>query len=324
MFNSLCKAIESHHHFIVVSHIRPDGDAIGSTLALGLMLQRIGKKVELWNADGVPQRFSFLHGAELVQPVPSALPEGIDAFICVDSGNLKRIDDRAVRLFHEAPFTINIDHHATNSRYADLNVVDGAAAACGYVLYNFFRHIGAEVTRPIAEALYVAISTDTGSFQYSTASPEIMRAAADLLEKGIDAGSINRRVYQEIPLSSFTVKRDVLNRMEVDHDAAIVHYSLSAARKEELGLKLDDTKDLVDIIRVLQGTKTAAIFEEVGGDLIRVSLRSKDPRIDVAQIASQFGGGGHSMAAGIRMRGCLEECRRKVLDAIRTATPRLS
>ncbi len=323
MFHSLCKAIESHNHFIIVSHMRPDGDAIGSTLALGLMLQGLGKKVQMWNADGVPQRFSFLHGADQVQPVPSALPEGVDAFVCVDSGNLNRIDDQAVKLFHEAPFTINIDHHATNSRYADLNVVDGDAAACGLVLYHFFRHIGTELTLPIAEALYVSISTDTGSFQYSSTTPAIMRIAADLLEKGIDAGRISRRVYHEMPLSAFTVKRDVLNRMVVDHDAAIVHYSLSAARKEELGLKLEDTKDLVDIIRVLQGTKTAAVFEEVGGGLIRVSLRSKDPQIDVSQIALQFGGGGHSLAAGIRMRGGLEECRGKVLDAIRAATHRL-
>lgn len=323
MYDQLCQAIKEHSHFAVISHFRPDGDAIGSTLAMGFLLALLGKKVHLWNADPVPARFAFLEGADKIRPIPPVLPDGVDALICVDAGDLRRIGDNAAGLFRRAPFTINIDHHISNERYAEINAVDPNAPACGFIIFNLVCALGLPMSKPLAAALYAAISTDTGSFQYPSTTPATMRAAAELLESGIDVGEINRLLYQEEPLSAFTVKRDVLNRMQVEEQGKIVHYSLTESRKRELGLTLDDTKDLVDIIRVLQGAKAAAIFEEVGEGRIRISLRSKDPAINVSTIAAQFGGGGHSMAAGIRMRGDIGHCRRQVLDAIRTHLPAL-
>lgn len=324
MYDELSKAIQTRRHFVIASHYRPDGDAIGSTLALGLALCALGKQAELWNEDPVPARYAFLPGADLIQPPSPALPDGTDAFICVDTGDLKRIGDTAAARFAEAPYTINIDHHATNSLYADLNAVKAGGAACGFVLYELFKRMRLKPDRAIAEALYVAISTDTGSFQFSSTTPDVMRAAAELMEAGADVGDLNRRLYQEEPLVSFIVKREVMNHASVEEEGKISCYSLSNARKKELGLGLEDTKDLVDIIRVLQGVKVAAIFEEIDGGLVRVSLRSKDPRADVSQIAARFGGGGHSMASGIRMHGGLDECREKVLNAIRAVVRPLS
>lgn len=324
MFQQLCQAIETHRRFVVISHYRPDGDAIGSTLAMGMILQSMGKHVQLWNQDPVPARFAFLPNAGHILPVPSALPDGTDAFVCLDTGDLKRLGTDAMARFHEAPFTLNIDHHATNSRYADLNVVAGGEAACGYVLYQLIRELGLFLTRPMAEALYAAISTDTGSFQYAATTPDVMRATAELMETGINVGDLNRQLYQEKPLSTFTITRDVLNNMVVESDGMLSHYSLPAERRTSLGVGLDDTKDLVDIIRVLAGVKVAVIFEEMENGFIRVSLRSKDLQIDVSRIAAQFGGGGHSLASGIRMRGQLDYCREQVLDAIRIAIRCLS
>lgn len=325
MFNELRQAIETHKRFVVVSHYRPDGDAIGSTLAMGMLLRAMGKQVTLWNEDPVPVRYAFLPEADSIQPIPPALPEDIDAFICVDSGNLSRLGPAATARFKEAPFTINIDHHATNSLYADVNHVDGGCAACGLVLYYcFIREWGLPLTRPLAEVLYAAISTDTGSFQYPSTTPETMRIGAELLEAGVDVGDMNRRLYQEKPYSTFVVTRDVLNNMAVEENGMLSHYSMPAGRRAALGAGLDDTKDLVDIIRVLSGVKVAAIFEDMEDGVIRISLRSKDPRIDVSQVALQFGGGGHCLASGIRMKGTLESCREKVLDVIRTALRQLS
>ena len=318
-FSELIRALAPLQEVAIISHFRPDGDALGSTLALGLALQGMGKRVHLWNEDAVPARYAFLSGAQLICRPPAQWPASAQALVCVDTGDLKRIGEAGMALFSQAPLTLNIDHHETNTRYAAVNVVEGEAAACGCVLFRLLRAWQVELTPAIAEALYAAISTDTGSFQYSSTTPEVMRAVADIIEAGVDVGDINRRIYQEVPLSTLMVQREVLNHMVVEESGAVSHYSMPAGRKAELGVGLEDTKDLVDIIRVLEGVRVAVIFEDLENGLVRMSLRSKDPRINVASIASLFGGGGHAMAAGIRMRGSLEECREKVLQAIRAA-----
>ena len=318
-FSEIQDVLAPLSHVAVISHFRPDGDAIGSTLAMGHALRDMGKTVHLWNEDPLPARYAFLTGADLLQPTPAIWPSELQALICLDTGDAKRLGENGINLLAHAPLTLNIDHHETNTRYADINAVDGRAAACGCVLFELFRAWGVSLTRPISDALYAAISTDTGSFQYSSTTPAVLRMAADLLEAGVNVGDMNRRIYQEIPLSTLIVQREVLNNMVVEEAGAISHYSMPAGKKAELGVALEDTKDIVDIIRVVEGVRVSAIFEDLENGLIRVSLRSKDPRISVSQIASIFGGGGHAMAAGIRMRGELTVCRENVLDAIRAA-----
>lgn len=316
---SLLRVIQEHQHFGIISHYRPDGDAIGSTLALGLALRGLGKQVHLWNEDKMPSRYAFLEGSELIETPPKKLPEGLDALICVDTGDWKRIGDRSCELFRSVPLIVNIDHHATNTLYGQVNVVEAGTAACGYVLYHLFRQMGVELTPAIAAALYVAISTDTGSFQYSNTTPDVMRVAAELLAHGVDVAEVNRQLYQEVPLSTLYVNREVLNQMVVEEGGLIAHYSLPAGTRARMGISLEDTKDLVDIIRVIRGVRAAVIFEDMEDGRIRVSLRSKDARLSVAEVAQRFGGGGHAMAAGIRMRGTLEDCRAAVLKALCTA-----
>ncbi len=322
MYEAFAELIARHECIGIISHHRPDGDAIGSTLALGLALRAQGKEVRLFNQDGVPERFAFLPGAELVETLPAAFPAELTLLICVDTGDVKRLGDAGEAFFAAAPATVNIDHHGTNMGFARLNIVEGGAAACGCVLMQIFREFGWGMTPELAQALYVAINTDTGSFQYGSTTAEVMRMAADLLEAGVDVAEINRRLYQEVSPEAVTVQRDVLNTMCFEAQGALAHYSMTEARKQALGVGLEATKDLVDIIRVIRGVKVAAIFEEVEGGRIRISLRSKDTRVNVAAVASRFGGGGHAMAAGIRMRGALEEVRQAVLAALVEALPR--
>lgn len=319
MYDELLALIGAKHHIGIISHFRPDGDAVGSTLALGLALRAMGKEVTMWNEDGVPARYAFLAGSELVQPLPESVPAEPELLICVDTGDLKRLGDRAAALFAEFPCIANIDHHATNTCYGHVNVVEGGASACGFVLFKILRTMGAPLTPDIAAALYVAINTDTGSFQYSSTTPADMRAVAELMEQGIDIADINRRVYQEKPLTELRVTAEVIAHMVVESEGQLSHYSMTTATKERMGLSLEDTKDLVDIIRVVSGVRVSVIFEELGDGRIRMSLRSKDPAVSVADIATQFGGGGHAMAAGIRMRGELTDVREQVLAAIRAA-----
>lgn len=319
MYEELIDLISSKQHIGIISHFRPDGDAIGSTLALGHALLAMGKNVWMWNEDGVPARYAFLAGCERLDTLPESVPAELELLICVDTGDIKRLGDRAMALFSDFPCIANIDHHATNTCYGHVNVVEGGAAACGSVLYKILRSMGAPLTREIAAALYTAINTDTGSFQYSSTTPADMRAVAELMETGIDIADINRRIYQEKPLSELRVTAEVIANMVVEADGQLSHYSMTSATKECMGLSLEDTKDLVDIIRVVSGVRVAIIFEELGDGRIRMSLRSKDPAFSVADIATQFGGGGHAMAAGIRMRGELNDVRERVLSAIRAA-----
>lgn len=319
MYEEIKQLVEAHQRIGIISHFRPDGDAIGSTLALGLALESMGKQVTLWNEDGVPARYAFLRGAERIEPLPAAVPADLELLICVDTGDIKRLGDRAAALFAGFPAVADIDHHATNSCYGHCNVVEGGEAACGFVLFKMLKEWGVTLTPAMADALYVAINTDTGSFQYSSTTPAVMRAAAELMECGIDVAELNRRVYQEKPLTELRVAGEVVNNMVVEEGGTISHYSMTTETKQRMGLGLEDTKDLVDIIRVVSGVKVSVIFEELGDGRIRMSLRSKDARVSVADIAVQFGGGGHAMAAGIRMRGGLADCREQVLNAIRAA-----
>ncbi len=313
--------VAQHQHIGIISHRRPDGDAVGSTLALGFALQAQGKEVRLFNLEGMPERFAFLPGAELLETLPASFPPEMSLLICVDSGNPGRLGQRGEEFFAAAPATANIDHHATNTHYAGYNLVQGEAAACGCVLMQLFLALGWDISLPMATALYVAISTDTGSFQFGSTSPAVMRMAADLMERGVDVGEVNRLVYQEVSPEAITMTREVLNNMGFLAEGAVSYYCLSAARKAELGVGLEGTKDLVDIIRPIRGVKVAAIFEEVGGGIIRTSLRSKVDGVNVSDIALPFGGGGHAKAAGIPFRGTLEEASSQVLAAILAALP---
>ncbi len=322
MYEDFAELLRQHQRIGVISHHRPDGDAIGSTIALGLALRAQGKEVRLFNQDGVPERFAFLPGAELVETLPATFPQELTLLICVDTGNARRLGDEGEAFFCAAPATVNIDHHASNDSYAGLNIVEGESAACGCVLLQMFRAFGWGLTPPIATALYAAINTDTGSFQYGSTTPAVMRMGAELLEAGVNVAEVNRLLYQEVAPETIIVQREVLNNMEFHAGGAVSSYSMTAACKASLGVDLEATKDLVDIIRVIRGVKVAAIFEEVDGGRIRISLRSKDARVNVSTLAAQFGGGGHAMAAGIRMRGSLEEVRAAVLAAIVEALPK--
>lgn len=312
----LAEAIRETASFAVIAHSRPDGDAIGSSLAMAAALRQLGKEVQVWNEDEVPDNYTFLEGAGRVIPTPEQWSEGLQCLICLDCGEPKRFGENGLRHLETAPLSINIDHHATNTRYGQLNFVDGHAAACGCVLLTFLDALGVRLTRGIAEALYVAISTDTGSFQYRTVTPEVMHMGVRLLEAGVDVGDISRRIYQELPLQRFRVQQEVLSNMVIQDEGQVVHYSMTAECRDRLRLRVQDTKDMVDIIRTLRGVKVAAIFEELNDGLIRISLRSKDPTIQINKLAVQFGGGGHAMAAGIRMRGSLTDVRERVLQAI--------
>lgn len=314
-FSDLGKVIEANDSFVIMSHVRPDGDAIGSQIALGFSLMAMGKTVFLVNEDGVPESMEFLKGSEKVT-TPPAEPLEVDVAIALDTATKPRLGENALHAASKAKVWLNIDHHISNPAYGDINVIDASSPATGQIIYHLITELGYPMPEETRDAIYVAVSTDTGSFQYGSTTAKTYEMAADLIRRGLDLGKINADTYDNNPFRKIELMRALLNTLEISADGKLAHWELRDATRIGLDLQPDDSEGLIDLIRGVKGVRVAAFFEELEGGKIRVSMRSKDKGVNVCDVALQFGGGGHALAAGIRMAGPLEEARAKVLAAL--------
>ncbi len=314
-FQEIGSCLEEAETFALLSHVRPDGDAIGSQIALGFALEAMGKKVRLINEDGLPDNLAFMAGADRIE-TPPAEPIGVDVVIALDTATKPRLGDHALAAVANAGRWINIDHHKSNPGYGDLNHIDDSSPATGQILYHLITELGLPMPPETRDAIYVAVSTDTGSFQYAGTTVDTYEMAADLVRRGLEVGRINALTYDNHPMRRVELMRALLNTLEVESEGRVAHWQLTMDTVRSLGLKPEDSEGLIDTIRAIQGVIVALFFEELETGKIRVSMRSKDPRVDACKVCQQFGGGGHSLAAGIRMPGPIEEARRKVLEAV--------
>lgn len=319
-FAEVAEVLRTHQRFAVISHYRPDGDALGCTIAMGLCLRQLGKDVQMWNDDGCVERFAFLRGCELVSQPPEQ-PEDFDVAIVLDTA-VKDRGGRSIRAVKGAKLWINIDHHVSNPAYGDLNLIDSAAPATGQVLFELFRSCDLPFTYEMADSLYVAISTDTGSFQYPSTTARTYEIGAELVRMGVNVGALSQKMYEEHPRRRIELLKAMLGLLRFTSGDHVASFALTQDVARSVGAIPDDTEGLIDHIRGIKGVVVAAFFEELEGGLVRASLRSKDKSVDVCKIAAQFGGGGHTLAAGLRMRGSLDEVREKVLQAIHDKLPR--
>jgi phosphoesterase RecJ-like protein len=314
MFEEIARAICQHQRIAVLSHVRPDGDALGSQIALGLSLQKLGKQVRVWNEEGMLEKYSFVARAELVTK-PPADAEDVDLAIALDTAIQNRLGT-ALTAIRSAKLWINIDHHLSNPRYGDLVHIDDSAPATGQILFDLMTSQKLPLDRDIAENLYVAISTDTGSFQYPKTTARTFEIAAALVRIGLDVGVISRQLYENFPRRRVELLRELLRTMRFDGNGRIASFKLSLQTANELGVIPEDNEGLIDHLRAIHGVIVAAFFEELPDGKIRVSMRSKDERVDVCAICQRFGGGGHTLAAGARIRGTLSEVEERVLKAV--------
>lgn len=317
-FAEIAEVLRSHMRFVVMSHVRPDGDALGCTLAMALCLQHLGKDVTAWNEDGVLEKFSYLPGAGLISKPPE-IPQEFDVAIALDTAVWNRVGTcfSAVR----AKTWINIDHHITNDHYGDLAYIDSGAPATGQILYELFRDQGLPLTYEMADNLFVAISTDTGSFQYPSTTARTYEIGADLIRIGVNVGELSQKMYESYPRRRLELLCSLLNVLKFSASDRVASFSLTQATANALGAKPDDNEGLIDTIRAIEGVVVAAFFEELEGGKVRISLRSKDPSISVSKVCALFGGGGHTLAAGARVTGSLSEVEDKVLTAIANEFP---
>ena len=289
---------------LVVSHMRPDGDALGSTLAFARHLERLGKSVHTWNEDGMPEKFRYLPGSERITPPPSE-PRAFDAVVAVDTSTRDRLGSCLDAIFH-APLWINIDHHISNEGYGDLNLIDPSAPAAGQILFEYFESLGVALDEIMAGNLFAAISTDTGSFQYRGTDGRTFHAAARLVEAGVNVSALSQKMYDSHPRRHWNLLRHTLNTAQFLCQDRLAVFAVSRAEMAAMGALPEDTEGLITHLRAVEGVVVAAFYEELEDGMIRISVRSKNPSVNACEICQQFGGGGHPLAAGVRLRGSLE------------------
>jgi phosphoesterase RecJ-like protein len=314
-FGQIRHTLDAATRIVVASHVRPDADAYGSAIAMALHLKALGKEVTVWNEEGMTGKFRYLPDSGLVQSPPEHEKRDFDVFLALDTSTKERLGC-VLKATGDVTTWINVDHHVSNHRYGDLNYIDDSSPATGQILYDYFLETGATISPAMAENLYAAISTDTGSFQYDKTSPRTFRLAADLVEKGVNVPELSRKMYDSYPRRRLELLKALLNSARFDCDDRVASFSLSLETARKLAVFPEDNEGLIDHLRAVESVQVAVFFEELPGNKVRVSMRSKEPRFDVCKICGLFGGGGHAMAAGARLAGPLESAEEKVLEAI--------
>lgn len=313
-FAQIAEVLRSRQRFVLVSHLRPDGDALGSQLALGLSLRALGKDVTLWNEDGMLDKLRFLPGSELVSQPPAA-PQDFEVLVALDTAVYNRLGT-PLKSIGRVDLTVNIDHHVSNDSYGDLAHVEPTAPATGQILYELLASQEMPMSRDIAINLFAAISTDTGSFQYPQTTARTYEIGAELIRAGVPVGELSRELYESYPFRRLELLRELLNTLKLTAHNKVASFSLSMVKAAAIGALPEDNEGLIDHLRAIDTVLVAAFFEELPDGLIRISLRSKDARFDVSSICGLYGGGGHRLAAGARIRGTLGEVETRVLKDI--------
>jgi phosphoesterase RecJ-like protein len=316
IIDRILERIRESQTICIAGHIRPDGDCIGSELGLALALLKEGKEVVCWNEDPLPQKYAFLDPGHVVQK-PKGAPE-FDLVIALDCASFERLGAIGPAVEHRKQL-INIDHHQSNTRYGDLNWIAGREASTGELVFRMIRVAGWPISASIADCLFTAVSTDTGSFQYPTTKPVTYHTAGELVKLGAHLDTICNEVYQSYSLSRVRLLKHVYNHFHLTCNNRIAYLWLKAADFARTGADRNDTEGLIDHIRDIEPVVVACIFEEVEPELTRISLRSKSDAVNVNDIAAQFGGGGHRAAAGARIAGRPLSVQRRVIAAVKKA-----
>jgi phosphoesterase RecJ-like protein len=297
------KLINAADVIVVAAHMGPDGDAIGSSLALARVLREQGKKAYTYNRDGAPYNLEFLSGSEGIITEPRKLPESIDLFVVLDCSALHRVDSRLPAFNTEKTKMLCIDHHQTleNTPF-DVMVHDTEASSVGEMIYRLILAMGARLTQPVAECLFVAVHTDTGSFRYSNSTPAALAIAGELVRAKSDVWYLCSEVYENYPVGRIRLLNLVLGTLQLSSCGrfAFIHVTQEMFQRTNTGPQMLD--GFINYARGISGVEVAAQLRQVGAKAFRVSLRSRG-RVNVASLAEAFDGGGHHHAAGCGMNG---------------------
>ncbi|HHV78922.1 MAG TPA: bifunctional oligoribonuclease/PAP phosphatase NrnA [Firmicutes bacterium] len=299
----ILRAVYNNGSFLIFTHEMPDGDTIGSSLALAGALKQLGKRALVVSCDPVPVAYRFLHGADEVK-YPSEINQeqhGTYCAILVDCGEPSRVKD-GIRLLDGAALVINIDHHVSNTMYGDITWVEPDASSVGEMMYTLLTALGARITPELATALFTAIFTDTGSFRYTNTTAHALLVASRLVEFGANPNEVSEHVYETKSISSLRLLARALDNLKVDPSGKVAWLTLTKEDMKAAGASEEESEGLVSYARMVRGAEVGILFRETENGSVKVGLRSRK-WVDVAALAKEFGGGGHPRASGCTIKG---------------------
>lgn len=312
MHDAVVSHIRNHDNFVLIAHTSPDGDTLGSALALLRALEKLQKKALVVCENGMPASLSFMPGSDKLSK--TADNEGEYTAIAIDCADISRMG-ACDSCFKNAKHTINIDHHATNKGYAQINDIVPHAAAVGESIWQIIGELGVEPDKEMAQCIYTAISTDTGNFCYANTTPDTFKTAVELLELGFDLNTTSSKLFRTRSLSKTRMICKCIENLELFFDDQICVSTISKAEMDSIGSDESETEGMIDFIRDIETVKIAVFMREVSQSVYKVSLRSKVD-INVSTVAQQFGGGGHKLAAGCTIEESAEKTKEKIITAL--------
>ncbi|MBR2430354.1 bifunctional oligoribonuclease/PAP phosphatase NrnA [bacterium] len=305
--------IKDSKKILLLTHVNPDGDTLGSMCAMySMILKRFKKKVDMQVLSNIPYNYKFLPNVDLAQRY---FDQSLvyDLVITLDVAAIDRIRDAKI-FFDKAKYTVNIDHHKTNPKFGDYQIIEPEASSCGEVLYNYFKKYNWEFTKEASISLYVAIMTDTGNFRFENTSANAFRAVADLVEKGAQPNVLYKRCYETKTKNLIMFQNYCVNKAVFLNDDKIVYTTVYKKDLEKFSAGDDYTDGIAETLRAIDSTEISFVLKEVESKLTKVSMRSK--HIDVAKICEHFGGGGHTFAAGCTIKASIKDSINKILKEI--------
>ncbi|MEZ5424008.1 MAG: bifunctional oligoribonuclease/PAP phosphatase NrnA [Pyrinomonadaceae bacterium] len=311
MLSQVVELIEKKKAFAITTHIKPDGDGLGSSLGLCWLLKSLGKTADVIVRGEVPPAYHALPGVDLIRDV-EYLNGSYDAVFVIECSDLERPGIRGL----DAAVTVNIDHHSTGDPFGTINWIDPTASAVGEMIYNLCKAIGGRITKEIAECVYMALVTDTGSFHYSNTTDRTLKVASELVKAGAKPAKISGAVYNNYPWSRIELMRRVLDTVKRDETGKIAFMRQTLAMRAESDAIDGDNNGFVNIPLTAREVEAVIYMRETGPNSYRVSLRSKGD-LNVAKIAEKFGGGGHRNAAGLQIEGDWDDAEQTLVIAVR-------
>jgi phosphoesterase RecJ-like protein len=312
--DQLRELCDQHQKIMVLGHKDADGDTLGCSLAFGEALRRQGRQVSIVMPQPLSQKYAWMPGFDQIAERPD---EGVELVLFFDAGNMAR-SGSAVEHIAEHATIVNVDHHPSNSRFGDVNIIDPEASAVGQMCLDMLEHFGWEITPAMATNLYTALMTDTGGFRHENTTRRALRDAARLAALGADPSHVASMVYKSRPLTTLKLSALSLATMQVEMDGRLVWAKLTRKMLRDSGAAMSESEDIIDTLNSLAGLDLAIIFKEVQAKLTKISVRSRGA-VDAAALCGQFGGGGHLRAAGAEVPLRLEDAIPTVLETAREA-----
>lgn len=312
MIKDVVAEIRKNNKFLIACHINPDGDAVGSMLALALILKSLGKNVTCYSRDGVPEMFDFLPGAEDVKNDIGAL-SNYDVTIAVDCGSLNQLGEDFLKIENKGLF-INIDHHETNDRFADICLIEKTACSTGDIIYDLSKELDTLLNIDMAYCIYTTIVVDTGSFRYESANTKAFETASKMVAMGVNPWKVAEKIYESHPIGRIKLLSEVLNTLRLDGGGRISSMVVTKDMMAKTNTLPEHTDGFVNYGRGIKGVEVAILIREIGENKYKASFRSKG-KVNVAKISKSFNGGGHHNAGGCMLTGTEDEVRGRLISA---------